>query len=148
MTLEMGKPVTQAKGEVELSAAIFEYYATKGPDLLADEILDIAGAGKADRAHRADRRAARDHALELPLLPGGAVRRTESVAGQHHPAQACRELPTAGAASGRTAGRGRCPERGLPERLRHHRSGRDDDRQPAAAGCFADRIRAGRQRGR
>ena len=47
MTLEMGKPVTQAKGEVELSAAIFEYYATKGPDLLADEILDIAGSGKA-----------------------------------------------------------------------------------------------------
>ena len=47
MTLEMGKPVTQAKGEVELSAAIFEYYATKGPDLLVDEILDIAGAGKA-----------------------------------------------------------------------------------------------------
>ena len=46
-TLEMGKPVTQARGEVELSAAIFEYYATKGPDLLADEILDIAGAGKA-----------------------------------------------------------------------------------------------------
>jgi succinate-semialdehyde dehydrogenase/glutarate-semialdehyde dehydrogenase len=47
MTLEMGKPVTQARGEIELSAAIFEYYATKGPDLLADEILDIAGSGKA-----------------------------------------------------------------------------------------------------
>ncbi|MDT5180027.1 MAG: succinate-semialdehyde dehydrogenase / glutarate-semialdehyde dehydrogenase [Mycobacterium sp.] len=47
MTLEMGKPVTQAKGEIELSAAIFEYYATKGPDLLADETLDIAGPGKA-----------------------------------------------------------------------------------------------------
>ena len=47
MTLEMGKPVTQAEGEVELSAAIFEYYATKGPDLRADETLDIAGAGKA-----------------------------------------------------------------------------------------------------
>jgi acyl-CoA reductase-like NAD-dependent aldehyde dehydrogenase len=47
MTLEMGKPVTQATGEIELSAAIFEYYAAKGPDLLADEILDIAGSGKA-----------------------------------------------------------------------------------------------------
>jgi acyl-CoA reductase-like NAD-dependent aldehyde dehydrogenase len=47
MTLEMGKPVTQAKGEIELSASIFEYYATKGPDLLADEVLDIAGSGKA-----------------------------------------------------------------------------------------------------
>jgi acyl-CoA reductase-like NAD-dependent aldehyde dehydrogenase len=47
MTLEMGKPVAQAKGEIELSAAIFEYYATKGPDLLADENLDIAGSGRA-----------------------------------------------------------------------------------------------------
>jgi acyl-CoA reductase-like NAD-dependent aldehyde dehydrogenase len=47
MTLEMGKPITQARGEIELSAAIFEYYATKGPDLLADEVLDIAGAGSA-----------------------------------------------------------------------------------------------------
>ena len=46
-TLEMGKPITQAKGEVELSAAIFDYYATKGPVLLADEVLDIAGSGKA-----------------------------------------------------------------------------------------------------
>jgi succinate-semialdehyde dehydrogenase/glutarate-semialdehyde dehydrogenase len=46
-TLEMGKPVSQAKGEVELSAAIFEYYATKGQDLLADEVLDIAGSGRA-----------------------------------------------------------------------------------------------------
>jgi succinate-semialdehyde dehydrogenase/glutarate-semialdehyde dehydrogenase len=47
MTLEMGKPITQARGEVALSASIYEYYATKGPDLLADEELDIAGAGRA-----------------------------------------------------------------------------------------------------
>ena len=30
-TLEMGKPIAQAKAEVELSAAIYEYYATTGP---------------------------------------------------------------------------------------------------------------------
>jgi acyl-CoA reductase-like NAD-dependent aldehyde dehydrogenase len=46
-TLEMGKPVTQALGEVELAASIYEYYATKGPTLLADEELDIAGTGRA-----------------------------------------------------------------------------------------------------
>ncbi len=46
-TLEMGKPIAQAKAEVELSAAIYEYYATTGPTLLADEELDIAGAGRA-----------------------------------------------------------------------------------------------------
>ncbi|OZE74846.1 succinate-semialdehyde dehydrogenase [Rhodococcus sp. 15-649-2-2] len=47
MTLEMGKPIAQARGEVKLSASIFEYYATKGMDLLADEELDIAGSGRA-----------------------------------------------------------------------------------------------------
>lgn len=47
MTLEMGKPIAQARGEVKLSASIFEYYATKGQDLLADEELDIAGSGRA-----------------------------------------------------------------------------------------------------
>jgi acyl-CoA reductase-like NAD-dependent aldehyde dehydrogenase len=47
MTLEMGKPISQATAEVELSAAIYEYYATSGEKLLADEELDIAGAGRA-----------------------------------------------------------------------------------------------------
>jgi acyl-CoA reductase-like NAD-dependent aldehyde dehydrogenase len=47
MSLEMGKPLAQAKGEVALSAAIYEYYATTGPGLVADEELEIAGAGRA-----------------------------------------------------------------------------------------------------
>ena len=47
MTTEMGKPVAQAKGEVALAAAIYEYYATKGPELLQEERLDIAGKGSA-----------------------------------------------------------------------------------------------------
>jgi len=47
MTVEVGKPITQARAEVELSASIYEYYATSGPRLLADEVLDIAGGGRA-----------------------------------------------------------------------------------------------------
>ncbi|GAB3726463.1 NAD-dependent succinate-semialdehyde dehydrogenase [Nocardiopsis nanhaiensis] len=46
-TLEMGKPIAQARGEIELSAKIFDYYATTGPKFLADEELDIAGSGRA-----------------------------------------------------------------------------------------------------
>lgn len=46
-TLEMGKPITQARGEVALAAAIYEYYAVSGPGLLEDEVLDIAGSGRA-----------------------------------------------------------------------------------------------------
>lgn len=45
--LEMGKPVAQAKGEIELSASIYEYYAREAPALLADEELEIAGSGRA-----------------------------------------------------------------------------------------------------
>lgn len=47
MTLEMGKPVSQARAEIALSASIFEYYADQGPALLEDEELDIAGSGRA-----------------------------------------------------------------------------------------------------
>jgi succinate-semialdehyde dehydrogenase/glutarate-semialdehyde dehydrogenase len=46
MTLEMGKPIAQAKAEVELAASIYEYYSVKGPELIKDEILDIAGGGQ------------------------------------------------------------------------------------------------------
>jgi succinate-semialdehyde dehydrogenase/glutarate-semialdehyde dehydrogenase len=47
VTLEMGKPVAQARAEVELAASIYAYYADKGPALLEDEELDVAGAGRA-----------------------------------------------------------------------------------------------------
>src|SRR5690606_41750251 len=47
MTLEMGKPITQARGEVALAASIYEYYAVNGPAFLADEELDIARPGRA-----------------------------------------------------------------------------------------------------
>jgi succinate-semialdehyde dehydrogenase / glutarate-semialdehyde dehydrogenase len=40
ITLEMGKPIAQAKGEIELSADIFEYYAINGEKFLADTKLD------------------------------------------------------------------------------------------------------------
>ncbi|MGW4336722.1 NAD-dependent succinate-semialdehyde dehydrogenase [Rhodococcus koreensis] len=46
-TLEMGKPIAQAEAEVELSASIYDYYATAGPALLADEELAVAGTGRA-----------------------------------------------------------------------------------------------------
>jgi succinate-semialdehyde dehydrogenase/glutarate-semialdehyde dehydrogenase len=44
ISLEMGKPVREAKGEVALSAMIYAYYADNGPRLLEDEVLDVPGA--------------------------------------------------------------------------------------------------------
>src|SRR4051812_2872918 len=45
---EMGKPIEQAVGEVEFSAAIYEYYADNGAKLMADEPIDLLdGEGSA-----------------------------------------------------------------------------------------------------
>jgi len=40
---EMGKPLEQALGEVDFSAAIYDYYATNGEDFLADEDIELMG---------------------------------------------------------------------------------------------------------
>ena len=48
ITREMGKPVEQARGEVEFSAAIYQYYADHAPKLLADEPIELLeGEGSA-----------------------------------------------------------------------------------------------------
>jgi len=45
---EMGKPMGQALGEVDLAAAIYEYYATHGPEFLKDEPIELLrGEGSA-----------------------------------------------------------------------------------------------------
>jgi len=45
---EMGKPIEQALGEVDFAAAIYEYYATHGPDFLKDETIELLdGEGSA-----------------------------------------------------------------------------------------------------
>jgi succinate-semialdehyde dehydrogenase / glutarate-semialdehyde dehydrogenase len=41
ITREMGKPVEQALGEVDFSAAIYQYYADNGAKLLADESIEL-----------------------------------------------------------------------------------------------------------
>ncbi|WKN61275.1 NAD-dependent succinate-semialdehyde dehydrogenase (plasmid) [Rhodococcus opacus] len=47
LTLEMGKPIAQAKGEVALVASIYQYYADHVEEYIADEPLDITGPGTA-----------------------------------------------------------------------------------------------------
>ena len=44
---EMGKPIDQARGEVEFSAAIYQYYADNGPTLLEDEPINAETGGYA-----------------------------------------------------------------------------------------------------
>lgn len=47
VTLEMGKPLRQAMGEVMIVASIFQYYADNAEKLLADEVLDAVEGGEA-----------------------------------------------------------------------------------------------------
>ena len=48
ITREMGKPIEQALGEVDFSAAIYQYYADNAAKLLADEPIDLLdGEGSA-----------------------------------------------------------------------------------------------------
>lgn len=42
ITLEMGKPISQARGEISLVASICRYYGENAEQLLADEVLDPA----------------------------------------------------------------------------------------------------------
>lgn len=44
ISTEMGQPLKEAGGEVELTAAIYRWYAEQGPDLLVPEVLDPQGA--------------------------------------------------------------------------------------------------------
>jgi succinate-semialdehyde dehydrogenase / glutarate-semialdehyde dehydrogenase len=47
LTLEMGKPITQARAEVKLVASIYQYYADHLAEFLADQPLPISGDGSA-----------------------------------------------------------------------------------------------------
>ena len=44
ISTEMGKPMQEAVGEVELAAAIYRWYGEHGPDLLEREVLDPQGS--------------------------------------------------------------------------------------------------------
>ena len=125
ITREMGKPKEQAEGEVEFSAAIYQYYADNAVQAAgrpADRPARRRGLGLHPPQPR--RLAARDHALELPLLPGGALRRPEPGHGQHDPAQARAAVPGVGRRDGGHLPRGGRPDGRVHQHLRDQRAGR------------------------
>ena len=145
----MGKPIDQSEGEVDFSAAIYEYYADNAEKFLADEPIDL----RRGRRFGADppqlgRRAARHHAVELPVLPGRPVRGSQPDAGQHHRAQARTAVPRVGGGDPADLHRRRLPRRRLRQHLRDQRAGRRHHRRPTRARRFADRLRARGCRGR
>ncbi|MEA5455154.1 NAD-dependent succinate-semialdehyde dehydrogenase [Sinomonas sp. JGH33] len=47
ITTEMGKPLSQSKGEAEFCTDIFNYFATEGPSLAADQEIKTFSGGRA-----------------------------------------------------------------------------------------------------
>ncbi len=146
---EMGKPVQEALGEVDFAAAIYEYYADNAVDLLKDEPIETARRrGLGGHPPHPRRPAARDHAVELPLLPGRSLRRPEPADRQHDPAQARAAVPRVLGGDGADLPRRRHPAGRLHQHLRDQRADRVGDRRPARAGRLADRLRPRRRRRR
>ena len=81
VTLEMGKLIDQARGEVVLSADIIDYYAKNAERFLASQHLKPS-SGEAEVESSPVRRALRRRALELSLLPAGAFCRAQPDGGQ------------------------------------------------------------------
>lgn len=46
ITREMGKPIVQARGEVDIVVSIYRYYADNGPGFLTEESIDAVAGGR------------------------------------------------------------------------------------------------------
>ena len=104
---EMGKPLAAAYGEVDFAADITEYYADNAEKITGDQPHRHPRRGHRGHPPLADRRAARDHAVELPVLPGRALRRAEPRDRQH-------DHPEARLAVPRVRGRDRADATSMP----------------------------------
>ena len=87
ITAEMGKALAEARAEVEKCAGCFDHFADHAEEYLADQDAPVGWIPEL-RGLRAAGHRARDHALELPLLAGDALRRARPDGGQHRRAQA------------------------------------------------------------
>ena len=128
---EMGKPLDQALGEVNFSAAIYEYYADNAEKFLADEPIDLLG-GRGPRPGPSQARSAcliGNVPSNYPYYQGARVRGPRSHARQHRRSQRRgRSAPSRPPRFGQDLHRHRVPRRRVREPLRHQRPGGDDHR--------------------
>ena len=83
ITREMGKPTREAKGEIQLVASIYRYYAEQGPELLEDTPLSPRAGGTALIRKEPIGPLLGIMPWNYPLLPGGPFRRPEPDGRQH-----------------------------------------------------------------
>ncbi len=111
-------------GRAAVRRGIYRYYADNGAGAAQGRAAGLEHAGHGLGAQVPDRRAARHHAVELPVLPGRPVRGAEPDDRQHHRAQARAAVPGVGAGHGADLPRRRAARRRLHQRVRHQRAGR------------------------
>ena len=87
ITIEMGKPITEAKAEIEKCAWGAEHYADNAARYLADEVIE-ATAQRSFVAFEPLGDRARGHALELSVLAGVPLRRAGAHGRQRRGAEA------------------------------------------------------------
>ena len=122
VTIEMGKPFAQAKGEVAKCAHGFRWFAEHAEAMLADqEVLVDASLGLV--TYQPLGRGAGHHAVELPALAGGPVPRPGRHGRQRGPAQARAERASHRPAPGGPVPAGRRPRRRAPDPAHRHRPG-------------------------
>jgi succinate-semialdehyde dehydrogenase/glutarate-semialdehyde dehydrogenase len=81
---EMGKPLDQALGEIDCSAAIYRLLLRTRDEFLADEPIDVANGEGTAIVRSGSVGVLLGIMPELPQLPGRAFGRAEPLAGQHH----------------------------------------------------------------
>ena len=89
MTLEMGKRINEARGEVEFSSSILAYYAKNAERFLANVELHPS-LGRRPYGEQPARRGLLRRALELSLLPARPGRRSAFDGRQRPVGEACR----------------------------------------------------------
>ena len=142
IALEMGKPVRQAVGEVQLSGAIYQWYADHGPGLLEDEKLDVPGADETVVRKLPVGSLIGVMPWNFPYYQVARFAAPNLMLGntillKHAPScpQSALLMEEIFNAAGLVEGR-------LRQHLRHQRPDRRHDRRPAGPGRLADRQRA------
>ena len=119
LTTEQGKPLAEAKGEINYGASFIEWFAEEGKRIYGDVIPPHLADKRLDRSEAADRRHGRDHTVEFPQRDDHAQGRPRTRRRLHNGDQAGRAD-----AAVRTGDGGACRTRGGAERraeCRHRR---------------------------
>ena len=139
----MGKPIDQSEGEVEFSAAIYEYYADNAEKFLADEPIELLEGEGSALIRRSS------VGVLLGIMPwnypyyqvarfaGPNLTLGNTIVLKHAP-----QCPESAAAIQQIFTDAGYPEGAYVNIYATNEQVADDHRRPARARCFADRLRA------